>query len=202
MPQYRVTFLFQASTTPPVGFSESWEMQFASDNLAAAAVPALVAKRATWLADGWVIAGARLSLLAITAGTGGKCKITYSPVLLAGCVLNVPGALSANDNPYAAIYFQFKRGSTGKRRVYLARGVPDTWFANGGVSIPAADGNKFLSWFNYMKNSFSFGKAVGNAPTCNAITIDPYTEYCLKRFASRRVGRPFGLLRGRRSPTT
>jgi len=201
MPFYRGTLLFQRNLSPPCGFSESFEFQRASDSGAASVVRSWPALRSRWLSSDWKIVGSRLASVTTTFVSPSTCKRKYTPVSVEACTLDLAGLLGPADSPYTCVYVAFDRLSTGRKRVYFARGIPDTWWTGGVLSIPNADGNAFLQWFTAMKSETKFGTLTATAPGCS-LANDVYTAYCVKRIASRRIGRPFVLLRGRRSVPT
>jgi len=200
MPQYKGTLLISYTGTPACGFSESYEFEAADSVAAQAVVAAWPAQRRKWLAQEWKIVGFRLSSITFTL-VSGKCKKTYKPVVIGACPGQPVGLLGNSDTPYTAVLIRISHGPTSgvRARNYLARGVPDTWWTAGALSIPAADGNKFLSWFNYMVGAGT-GKAYALPTDCTP-TLTKWYQFCVQRISSRRIGRPFFLLRGRQSKT-
>jgi len=201
MPTYKGTLLFQFQEQPPCGFSESFEFNATSDAAAATKLATWPAKRVTWLAANWKIVGFRLSKLSY-ASVSGKCKKRYTPISVNACVTTPAGLLTAADTPYTAVLAKFTYiDQTFRPRQYLARGIPDTWWTNASLVIPPFDGNKFLEWFNFMKSIGGGGvvSSKGNPAASCSESTSRLDQYCVQRIASRRIGRPFGLLRGRRS---
>ena len=201
MPVYKGTLLFQFQNQPPCGFSESFEFSSTSDNTAKLAVSGWPTWRKKWLSSDWKIVGFRLSK-ETTSLVGTKCKKKFVPVQIGACVGSPAGELGNADSPYTAVYFKITSAGSPHVRVYLARGIPDTWWSAGALNIPPADGNAFLLWFNQMKGGvFQVGV---NTPQLSGCSQDfhLWQSYCSVRIASRRIGRPFGLLHGRRATTS
>lgn len=196
MAVFRATLLFQFANQPPCGFSESYEFSAPSVAAAKTIVAGMPAQRVRWLSQDWSIVGFRLAFES-TSLVGEKCKKKYTPVQIGRCPGNPVGQLGAADSPYAAVLVRISFADAAyKPRNFLARGIPDTWWTAGALSIPPGDGNQFLTWFNNM-TTVPVGK---NAPVptgCSSNFV-PWSSYCVQRVASRKIGRPFGLLRGRR----
>ena len=200
MPAYKGTLLFTYTGSPPVGFSESIEFEAANDAAAIASIATWPAQRRKWLASQWKIVGFRLALVTLS-GSGGTCKPKFKPVQIGACVGTPAGLLGDADSPFTGVLFRVTFNSpTKKPRNFVGRGIPDSWWTAGALSIPAADGNKFLSWFNFMvaQKAGAYGFAPLHALPCPT-DLASWKSYCTQRIASRRIGRPFGLIRGRKS---
>jgi hypothetical protein len=198
---YKGTLLFNYQGTPSVGFSESFEFESSSDTAAKSNLATWPAQRIKWLANQWKIVGFRLARVTGSA-VSGKCKKKFAPIQIGACPGNPSGLLSDADTPWTGVLFKISWGNPAQRpRMFIARGVPDTWWSGGQLSIPALDGNKFLAWFNFMRSGAVQG-AKGyfdpGYPTCTLVTT-ALSSYCSLRIASRRIGRPFMLIRGRKS---
>jgi hypothetical protein len=200
MPSYKGTLLFTYVGSPPVGFSESVEFFAATDEAAKASIATWPAQRRKWLAQQWKIVGFRLAKITLS-GSGGTCKAKFSPVQIGACVGQPIGLLGDADTPFTGVLFRVAFIDPAKRpRQYIGRGIPDSWWTAGALSIPNADGNKFLTWFNFMvsQKAGAFKFAAKKALPCPT-DLTNWDSYCTQRIASRRIGRPFGLIRGRRS---
>jgi hypothetical protein len=200
MPVYKGTLLFSYQGLPPVGFSESIMFNAASDAAAKTSIAAWPAQRRKWLASQWQIVGFRLATVTLS-GSGGTCKASFKPVQIGACVGTPGGLLGDADTPFTGVLFRVTFNSPTKRaRNYIGRGIPDSWWTAGALSIPAGDGNKFLAWFNYMvsQGAGAYGYAAKKALPCPE-DLALWKSYCTQRIASRRIGRPFGLIRGRKS---
>jgi len=200
MANYKGTLLFTYQGSPPCGFSESFMFEAASDLVAKGVIANWPGQRIKWLASQWKIVGFRLASIS-NVTVSGKCKQVYTPVQIGACAGSPSGLLSDADTPFTAVLFKVMFADPAKRpRQYLARGIPDTWWTAGALTIPAADGNKFLTWFNFMKAQATgaFFYAPKKVPPCPT-SLTPWSTYCTTRIASRRIGRPFGLIRGRKS---
>jgi len=212
MPLYRGTLLFNFNGPPPCGFTESYGFQASSNSSAAATVSNWPTNRSVFLSSSWQIVGFRCakveSYLKPASGTNpAKCAFKYTPVTVQACPAPVPGLAGVTDSPYTAVLIDFFRDDAIHPRTYMARGIPDSWWTGGVLNIPILDQAAFGSWFNYMHNTVGFGaldRGPNNlgppktTPTTCTLGIHPYVSSCIKRIASRRIGRPFDLLRGRR----
>lgn len=200
MPFYKGTLLFTYTGTPSCGFSESLEFQAAKDADARVIIAAWPAERRKWLAQQWKIVGFRLASLELS-GSGGTCKKIYTPVEVGACVTTPIGLLGDADTPFTGVLFRVSFDNLAKKpRMYIGRGVPKTWWTGGKLTIPGDEGNAFLAWFKFVKKdkvgAFKFEKKKAlPCPTDMAF----WNQYCTVRIASRRIGRPFGLIRGRKS---
>jgi hypothetical protein len=213
MPIYKGTLLFSFSGHPVCGFSESFAFEAPTDGDAATAVGQWPSQRKNFLANQWAIVGFRVSkvesYLFTPHPTGDpSCKFKFTPVTVQACPSPVGGALGDADTPYTAVLADFFREDKKHPRAYLARGIPDTWWASSHIGDPIPDQKAWDSWFSYMKVFWGFG-ALDRGPnnlgppkappsTCT-LALHKYVTMCVRRIASRRVGRPFDLLRGRRS---
>jgi hypothetical protein len=200
MPQYKGTLLFSYVGQPPVGFSESIEFTAETDTDARNKIASWPEQRKAWLASDWRIIGFRLALISHTS-TGGICKAKYTPIQIAACAGNLLGDLGNAETPFAGVLFRVSFGVGVKRpRMYVGRGIPNTWWTAGALSIPPDEGGKFLGWFNFMRSQKA-GAYLYNPK--HALPCEPqftrWFSYCTVRIASRRIGRPFGLIRGRKS---
>lgn len=209
---YRGTMLFEFLQAPVCGFSESFAFTAVDDDDAKNAIATWPAKRKTFLSQRWTIVGFRLAkvesfLPMVTPPKVAACKFKFTPVTVQACPAPVAGDLGEADNPYTTVLIDFFRDDKKHPRAYMARGIPDSWWSNSHISIPPAEQGNFDLWFLNMKNLYHFG-AIDRGPnnlgppkepptSCN-LQIHPYTSNCVRRIASRRIGRPFDLLRGRR----
>jgi len=204
MPQYRLTGLFELEGTQPAGFSESWDFIATDDNAALLQPSSWAKERVRVLAEDWTLTAMRLTRLS-GSGTPGACKLHQEIVEANVCRPPEEGTLGRADSPYAAVYITINTrqstpssGLPTRPRRWLLRGIPDSWWdtatlqRNGPV---VAAVNRYLSWLitNLQAGSTRMGVS------CSTLYLLPYSSYCIRRIASRRVGRPFDLLRGRRS---
>jgi len=208
MPFYRYTMFMQfENAAPPAGFSESWENSASSDENARNTMQTLISQRRNILSQTWRIVGGRIAKLSI--GTSSTPPPTHniikqSLVQPITCQLSNVGALGASDTPWTALLVEINKfpltGVDSRPRQQQVRGIPDTWWTAGALSIPAADAGALQNFFNYIKEA---GTQFGGGQVRivdNALQLQRYRGLCQKRISSRRIGRPFGLLRGRQSP--
>jgi len=197
---FRATLMFQFDKSkPPAGFSETWEFQASTDEGAGEIVTELATQRIKILSEDWTIIGARLATLGLSATPPAKIVQTY--VSLNACVMNHEGELGVSDTVWAAVRYKIATfphvtypGS--RPRQYLIRGIPDTWWNASELSIPKADDVKVNAFLGYIINK-PFGHFV--VDDLGAIAFVNYRNQCGPFPSNRKIGRPFGLLRGRRS---
>jgi len=204
MPAYKATMFFEGEFIPPSGFSESWEFSRSTDEDAGAVALAMVGERRKALSNNWAIRSVRVARLMPT-GSGPTCRLRQVAVTVPGCIADSQGLLGATDTPWTAIYVEIPtRQSTPsvslppRPRRYQMRGIPDTWWDGATQQIIAAAPPIINAWVGYVVNTVQAGDAKAN-PGCTDVRIQPYLNGCIRRISSRRIGRPFGLLRGRRS---
>jgi len=208
MPFYRYTMFVQSEqVNPACGFSESWENEASTDANARNTMQTLIQRRAACLSQDWQIKGARIAKLSI--GTSDVPPPTHSIIKQSlvqplVCQGNVTGQLGASDTPWAAVLIELSKlpltGAPDTRpRAQQMRGIPDSWWTANTLTIPAADQGAVQAFFNYIVEAISFGGGQVRI-VANALHLQRYRGICIKRISSRRIGRPFGLVRGRQSP--
>jgi len=203
MPFYRLTGLFQFAGTPPCGFSESWDFDAASESLAVSQANSWPKERRALMSHDWSIIGVRLSLIEYTSAPP-ACNRKYTPVQQQICVQPVEGSIQSDcDTPWAAVLVAIStKGSVlpvpapPRPRMWQLRGIPDSWWT-GELSIPVADKGAIAKYVKYLVDQLQAGHVTPNAG-CTAAQLQPYVSSCVKRISNRQIGRPFGLLRGRR----
>ena len=204
MAQYKVTLFFDGDFSPPTGFSESWEFDRTDDAAAKSAALALVDPRRAVLAQNWSIRTVRLAKL-LVIGSGPTCRLKQEAVSVEGCISAGAGLLGGTDTPWTAIYIEMPTrqstpsvGLPPRPRRYQMRGIPDTWWDGTNAELSDEAGPLIATWMSHVINVLQAGDAKPNSG-CTAVRIQPYTTHCVRRISSRRIGRPFGLVRGRRS---
>jgi len=204
VPQYRLTGMFELEGTQPAGFSESWDF-IATDDPGALLMPSSWAKeRVRILSEDWTLTALRLSRLS-AVGDPGECGLFQQIVEANVCRPPDPGTLGPADSPYSAVYITINTrqstpssGKPPRPRRWLLRGIPDSWWDAGQLQRDGpvvASVNRYMNWL--ITNMQAGQTALAFA--CDQVHLLPYSSYCIRRIASRRVGRPFDLLRGRRS---
>jgi hypothetical protein len=210
---YKGTLLFSFAGHPVCGFSESFGFEAPDDQGAKDAVASWPAQRKNFLANQWAIVGYRISKVQSyrfvpDSPADPVCKFKFTPVTVQACPVAVAGALGDADSPYTCVLYDFFREDQKHPRAYLARGIPDTWWASAHIGDPIPDQAAVDAWFAFMRVFWSFGaldRGPNNTgppkipPTTCTLAIHHYKSMCLRRIASRRIGRPFDLLVGRRS---
>jgi len=193
MPAYRVYILFNDTVTPTAGFSERYDIQAASDDAAQAAAGQIKDARRDFLAQNWSVVAVRLARLA-PKSVGPVCKIIARQVRLCPDISGGVGLVETMDIPAAAVFADFFYNGVPKPSHRQFRGIPDIWWDNAALSGAKEAIETFCRRL----------KALGHVryiPADNCTSLGPFPLKCCatRRISSRRVGRPFGLLRGRRS---
>jgi len=204
MPQYRATMFMEGEFIPPSGFSESWEFDRTDDSAAKSVALSMVGERKKAMSQNWAIRAVRLAKL-LPIGSGETCRLKQEAVSIEGCISDSQGLLGPTDTPWTAIYIEMPTrqstpsvGLPPRPRRYQMRGIPDTWWDGANQQLLPASEPVIAAWLQWVINTLQAGDAKIN-PGCTAVRIQPYASFCTRRISSRRIGRPFGLLRGRRS---
>jgi len=211
MPRYfRVSMqMSYTASGPPCGFTEQWAkalpgspsdtnahqvmQQWATD---------LIDMRVRCLSSDWRVTGTRISELFPDTGEDG-CFWRAEQLGLITCPNVRVGRLGVTDSPWSAVYVKIGVASAPRRQ--LMRGGPDTWW-NGGVFQRDTAIQQLQPFLNFVappaanaNGAWKFSFSAGSSPCSERARVEPYQRWCVERYASRRIGRPFGLLRGRRS---
>jgi hypothetical protein len=208
---YKTTLFIQAvAETPPNGFTESWSWEETSESSLFNHAAQLASERSKILSSSYQIVSYRIARLTGIQG-GSFCTLKQSLVQTAICPVPLVGKLGVADLPAAAVLVSMAiAGLTinevpqvHRPRQWQLRGIPDTWWDGAALVIPAADKTKITNFCNFL-TSVLFAGIVFGYPLCPDLNVQKYQSCCTRRISSRRIGRPFGLLRGRRSkrPTT
>jgi len=191
MPIYKATFLYNFTGQPPCGFSETWYLNASDQDVATSRMTNYLGARRLMMASQWNFIGARLSELSVV-GTKIKAKSVY----LCPTLTLWSGAAGNADTPTSAVLLRFTLGSIAepKRRNQQLRGIPDSWWDAATLTIPNAAKGQINSWAATMRTA-QIGQVqrVGSVLSVNIVRcVAPV------RISERRIGRPFGLLRGSR----
>lgn len=194
MAMYRGTLFFSFAGPPADGWTEKVDFVAPSNSSAQTILQQIVTARQYTLSQSISIVGVKLATVASKLSTKTtKYFLAQTKIFLCPDVSVGKGFLSVVDTPNAAVLVQVEY--TGYSRIgnYQVRGIPDTWW-DGGALTPAAQAINFYFQFlgRIPMQLFHVNKTTG--------VLTPYPMQCahLNRISSRRTGRPFGLLRGRR----
>lgn len=195
MPAYRVTMLIQFNGQPPCGFSERWDVESATRDTAKIVAQNLANARAKFLSGSWTILIVRIGELSVVE-TLGKKRIKQTVINLCPEISSQAGLLPASDIPNGAVYVKCLFQSGFKPRSQQFRGVPDIWWTEAASSFSVI--RPYITRYSNALRLNQFGRAAitsGESPTVAVVKLD-----CMdvRRVSSRRTGRPFGLLRGRK----
>lgn len=204
MPIYKATMFVEGEFIPPTGFSESWEFERSEDSAAQSVALEMVGQRRQVLSNNWAVRAVRLARLLVT-GAGPTCGIRNEAVNISGCIADSQGLLGATDTPWTAIYIEMPTrqstpsvGLPPRPRRYQLRGIPDSFWDGATQQIDPTAPPIIAAWLTWVINTLQAGDAKPNSG-CTQLRVQPYTTHCIRRISSRRIGRPFGLVRGRRS---
>jgi len=198
MPVYRGTLVMNSTVgTPTTGFTESFDFQISSDGQAITEVSSWPARRALILSSSFTIVGWRLAKYSASV-VAGKCKKKLTSIQIDACLVPQVGTLGPQNSPYDGALVRMFRDDKGKAREWELRGIPDTWIDSGALTIPVMDMSLLNAWFASLKATAGIGKFIFGKTDCSNQGIALFTSICVQRLMSRRIGRPFGLLVGRR----
>jgi len=209
MPIYKTTLFMESRVGNPArGFSESWSWEQASESALFNQAAQLASERSKILSQSYQITSYRIARLEGIQG-GTFCTLKQHLVQTAICPVPINGKLSEGDIPAAAVLVQMSLAQltidgvpqVHRPRQWQLRGIPDTWWDGSVLAIPAADKVKIQNFCNFIV-SILFAGVVFGYPLCPDLVVQKYQACCIRRISSRRIGRPFGLLRGRRSKRT
>lgn len=214
---FRATFFFQHSSSPPCGFTESFEYLSATEEIAFQFISPYIKDRLLFLSEDWSIIGARVANLSAHKFTPPApdpviCTIVQTMVTPYVCQVPRAGNLGPADTPWAAILLEIPVGKpqadlpprpNGQPAKVLSRkmqirGIPDSWWTANALTIPGADAGNIQEWISHLVKTWAVGHFRPNG-LCTDLILVPYkANACIKRISNRQIGRPFGLLRGRR----
>jgi hypothetical protein len=192
-PNYRCTLIFNGNFVPLVGFSERYDFIAETDDDAMSKCAVIQQQRANFLSQDWFIVATRLSELT-GVNVSGKCKIVARRIILCPDISVIHGALGPADTPAAAVFVdQFFTGIK-KPSHRQFRGIPDDWWD----ATALTGAREAINTFCRRLKTVGVVRFIATPTACD-LSGKPLNCCALRRISSRRVGRPFGLIRGRRS---
>lgn len=203
MAYYRAQILInqtsQAPNKPPCGWSEKYDFQASSDAIAFNATTKLGTRRLAFLGSNYYAIGVRCSTVVAQAlkSPAVGYRLHLNSLQICGWGVNKPGQASVGMDPYSALFYRaYASGAPGKPSVRKFRGIPSAWWtALGNPAVGPIEG-ELQAWFQYLK-SWGWVKLYGYKTT-GTILSAPFTCLEFERFAVKRTGRPFGLVRAKR----
>jgi hypothetical protein len=194
MANYRFTMYFNFPGPPADGWTEKVDFVAPSTTVAQTIAQQIATARRYTLSQSINIFAFKLATVApkLSAKTH-KYFLAQTKVFLCPDIQGGKGFLSVVDTPNAAVLVQVQYMGYSRVGNYQIRGIPDTWW-DAGALTPAA--TAILFYFQFLQKIpmqlFHVDKTGG--------TLTIFAMQCshLQRISSRRTGRPFGLLRGRR----
>jgi hypothetical protein len=194
MANYRGTLFFSFAGPPADGWTEKVDFVAPDNSSAQTIFQQIVTARRYTLSQSIMLSMFKLATVApkLSAKTT-KYFLAQTKIFLCPDVQGGLGFLSVVDTPNAAVLVQVQYNGYSRVGNYQVRGIPDTWW-DGGALTPAAQAVNF--YFQFLQKIpmqlFHVNRTSG------ALTIYPMQCSHLQRISSRRTGRPFGQLRGRR----
>jgi len=193
----RVLLRFTWTGSPIAGFSERYDFELDSDGETAAREIAMrvAIARAQVLANNWSIWQVAVGRVApkLSAKTG-KHFAAFTKLQLCPEVGPAVGKLGTTDTPWQALYVLQKFQGASHPVARQLRGVPDTFFDGGVTTRGVQVVNKF---FDFLLTVPQYEHRVNK--TTGAMVASRLICSTIQRISSRRTGRPFLPLRGRRS---
>jgi len=211
MATLKVTILMNFLGNPNCGFSESWVMTQGESNFQTAAIDLANSRRQS-LSRNWYVAGVRAGKLVVRQRPSPAStyylgqELVQLPCSTFGP--NAVGQLGPSDTPWTAVFVRITTtrlpGSPIARpRLFQMRGVPDDLWVGATFNKNAANVQlgPFLQRVTGNVGALAAGHPYIITPPAvgDSAGVNNYEGYCIDRASSRRIGRPFGLLRGRQS---
>jgi hypothetical protein len=193
MSAYRVYILFNNDVKPQVGFSERYDIDAADDDAAMTVATQLKDARRNFLAGNWSVVAVRIARLALKM-VGSKCKVIARQVRLCPDISGGLGLMGAMDVPAAAVFADFFYTGVPLPSHRQFRGIPDVWWDAAALTKAKEAIETFCRRLKVFKHV-----RVIPGEGCSTPGLFPLKCCATRRISSRRVGRPFGLIRGRRS---
>lgn len=174
------------------GWSESYPLIATTYAQAGAAIAAILTARLNMLATDVTCVYGRVSDLNVRGDS--------SPVtILNGGVGTYPGpagTITGDSNTVELIRFQ---ATNFHRSVKPVRALPSDCFINTTPTLTAAFVNAQAIWGNLVEADCSIATRIKPTPAAPPYyTFTAITSWTGERFSHRKVGRPFGFVRGRR----
>jgi len=193
MGQYRVYILFNEGRKPQSGFSERYDIEAADDATATTVAGQIKDARRTFLAVNWSVVAVRLAKVAAKSLTP-KCKIIARQIRLCPDISGGDGLAGDMDIPAAAVFADFFYNGVPLPSHRQFRGIPDDWWDAAGLT----QAKEAIETFCRRLRALGHVRFIPS-DSCTSLGGFPLKCCATRRISSRRVGRPFGLLRGRRS---
>jgi len=193
MADYRVYILFNEGQKPTAGFSERYDITAATDTEATTRAGQIKDARRAFLASNWNVVAVRLAKLAAKSETP-KCKIISRQVRLCPDISGGAGLAGEMDIPAAAVFADFFYNGVPLPSHRQFRGIPDDWWDAAALT----QAKEAIETFCRRLKALGHVRFIPS-DSCTSLGGFPLKCCATRRISSRRVGRPFGLIRGRRS---
>lgn len=168
------------------GWSETWYINIASLSGAHTSLSLIMDSRMSLLTNKYSMVYARLSSLNVK---GDGYPTTHSLPIVGTFVPATPDGGKPGD----AIILRASDGA-GKRNMRVLRGIPEESILDGVVNTVAPFAALLISYFVILQGNAAFRRKTAIAPFVEFV---PIAGISTGRAISKKVGRPFGLPRGR-----
>lgn len=194
---YRVVLRFAFQDTPLAGYSERYDFNDGGggDSFATQKAAQLAQARRVVLSNTWIISRVTVGKVVPKLSTKtGKWFNAFTAIQLCPDLIGGKGFLGVADGPQAAIYVKQKFIGRSRTVARQMRGIPDSWWDGGQLTNGTGVLNAFfLFLLTIPQIEIVTSKATGSSFNANLLCSS------IERISSRRTGRPFLPLRGRRS---
>jgi hypothetical protein len=194
---FRVTLLFADNFNPLAGYSERYDFNDGGSGQSfwTDTATQLVRARRIILSSNWQIQNVKISTVVpkLSAKTG-KWFNAATQIQLCPGIDGGAGVLGVSDPTNTAFYIRQKYQGLSRTVARQLRGYPDTFWDQAKIQPTAGVINTFLGFLASIPQiEISTNKTTGASAAHNLMCSS------IQRISSRRTGRPFLPLRGRRS---
>lgn len=194
---YRVVLRFSFQNPLICGFSERYDFNDGGggNSFAQSVAQRIAQARRVVMSSSWRITRVTLgTILPKLSAKTGKYFNAFTMIQLCPDITGGAGFLGVADNPTSAIYVQQKFVGRSRTVARQMRAIPDTWWENATLQNSAGALNIFFTYLQSIPQiEVVTNKTTGSSSNANLLCST------LQRISSRRTGRPFLPLRGRRS---
>ena len=184
MPDFQVT-LFLTDTEGTYGWSEPYYIEATTIEVGVPAMEALITERSLVLTDFNKIVAGRIS---DTAVLNDSLLATNTP--LDGAIVST--SITAVD-PWTALMMRVESTSAHRGRHFFHGVLENTFLADRSYDPANPNNATWVDWKDYLVTNTKLRYKLAGVPTYGTLT-----GAILQRMVEKKVGRPFGLLRGRR----
>lgn len=184
-PPWKAT-LFINHSVSNTGWSETYYINTASLSGAQTSLTLLLTSRMTLLSNKYSMTYARLSAMNVK----GDGYVTNATLPLVGGFVPV---IADGGQPGSCILIRLTDGA-GKHINRLLHGIPEEDIADGTIALTAPYATVLNAFFVVVQGNCAFRRKIAAAPFAEFV---PIANIATRYATVKKVGRPFGLLRGR-----